>query len=110
LLLKPGMTANVTIVTARRDQALRVPVDALRFAPAGQPKASFESDSGHPRNSRVWIPDGGGVTPVSISTGLDDGRWVEVLSGPIHPGDQVVTGEKRTESKSSYGSPPRFPH
>lgn len=110
LLLKPGMTANVTIVTARRDQALRIPVDALRFAPAGQPKASFDSDSGSPRKSRVWIPDGGGVRQVSVSTGLDDGRWVEVLSGPIHPGDEVVTSEKRVEAKSSSGSPPHFPH
>ena len=33
LLLKPGMTANVTIVTAQRDNVLRVPVQALRFRP-----------------------------------------------------------------------------
>src|SRR5260370_21917863 len=37
LQLKPGMTANVTIVTAHRDKVLRVPMDALRFAPSGTP-------------------------------------------------------------------------
>src|SRR5207244_5267640 len=35
LALKPGMTANVSITTAKRDQALRIPVRALRFRPAG---------------------------------------------------------------------------
>jgi HlyD family secretion protein len=34
LQLKPGMTANVTIEVARRDQAIRVPNSALRFRPS----------------------------------------------------------------------------
>ena len=33
LKLRPGMTANVTVETARRDDVLRVPVAALRFKP-----------------------------------------------------------------------------
>jgi HlyD family secretion protein len=33
LLLKPGMTANVTIITAKRDEVVRVPGQALRFWP-----------------------------------------------------------------------------
>ncbi|MDW8310842.1 MAG: efflux RND transporter periplasmic adaptor subunit, partial [Verrucomicrobiales bacterium] len=33
LKLKPGMTANVTIITARRDNVLKVPNAALRFRP-----------------------------------------------------------------------------
>jgi len=37
LKLKPGMTANVTVIVARRDNALRIPSAALRFRP---PKAS----------------------------------------------------------------------
>jgi len=35
LKLKPGMTANVTIVIARRDNVLKVPNQALRFQPEG---------------------------------------------------------------------------
>src|SRR5271156_5581259 len=33
LLLMPGMTANITIVEARRDDVLRVPLRALAFSP-----------------------------------------------------------------------------
>jgi HlyD family secretion protein len=36
LLLKPGMTANVTIEVARRQDALRVPNAALRFRPTSE--------------------------------------------------------------------------
>ena len=35
LLLKPGMTANARIVTAERDDVLKVPLQALRFSPDG---------------------------------------------------------------------------
>src|SRR5436309_3908768 len=33
LELKPGMTANVSVTAAKRDEALRIPVRALRFRP-----------------------------------------------------------------------------
>src|SRR5437762_12280665 len=39
LALKPGMTANVTITTAKRDQVLRIPARALRFRPEGEATA-----------------------------------------------------------------------
>ena len=38
--LRPGMTANVTFVTAERDNALRVPNAALRFRPNGELRAA----------------------------------------------------------------------
>lgn len=42
--LFPGMTANVTIESAKRDGALRLANDALRFKPRGQQAASSDSD------------------------------------------------------------------
>lgn len=111
LLLKPGMTANVTVVTAHRDQAMRVPDDALRFVPPGErAQPAAEADASFPRKGRVWVLNGGGIRSVAITIGLDDGRWVEVLSGDIHPGDQVVTGESRSTHQTSQGSAPHFPH
>jgi HlyD family secretion protein len=41
LKLKPGMTANVTIEIARRDEALRIPNGALRFRPTREIFAAF---------------------------------------------------------------------
>ncbi|RKH05872.1 efflux RND transporter periplasmic adaptor subunit, partial [Corallococcus sp. CA053C] len=43
LKLKPGMTANVTIVTQEKDQALSVPNTALRFRPPPPPGAPAQA-------------------------------------------------------------------
>jgi HlyD family secretion protein len=43
--LFPGMTANVQIETAKRDDVLRVPNDALRFRPRGEVAGKSESGS-----------------------------------------------------------------
>lgn len=41
--LKPGMTANVQIITAKRAGTIRIPNSALRFKPANAPTASTSS-------------------------------------------------------------------
>jgi HlyD family secretion protein len=103
LLLKPGMTANVNVVTASRDKVIRVPIDALRFAPAGQPPAdSAALDGAAGRQTRVWVQKNRSVSPVAITTGLSDGSWVEVAEGELQPGDRVVTDEIR--SAGSHGA------
>src|SRR5271170_4794617 len=78
LLLKPGMTANATIVTARRDDVIRVPMDALRFSPKRDGLRSASAGSNAEldgkrsrRNRRVWIPDGLEIKPVKVTAGLD---------------------------------------
>ena len=115
LLLKPGMTANVTIITARRDQVVRVPLDALRFKPReATTVADADSVAGDDalssRNARVWIVSGGEIKPVTLTVGLDDGANVEVLSGPLKSGDLVVTDEIRGASSSAAHSSLHFPH
>jgi HlyD family secretion protein len=115
LLLKPGMTANVTIVTARRIDVARVPIQALRFSPKGGRGGggSTAAADGQIRNrARVWIPSGEGIAPVSITTGLDDGNYVEVLSGQLKPGDIVVTDESRAGGNKAATTPSTFrmPH
>ncbi len=102
LLLKPGMTANVTVVTASKAKAVRVPVDALRFAPPGEPPANSAALDGAPgQQTRVWVLENGEVTPVTITTGLSDGTWVEVAEGDLHAGERVVTDEIHSAGSSS---------
>jgi HlyD family secretion protein len=110
LLLKPGMTANVTIVTAKRDDAIRIPMDALRFAPRGSraPALTGAQDQHGPgRHTQVWTVSGGSLQAVPVAVGLDDGTWAEMLSGSLQPGDQVVTDEIRTGSKSASQTGPQ---
>ena len=110
LLLKPGMTANVTIVTAHRDNVLRIPMDALRFAPAGTPLAQANALDGATsgRHARVWVPamGGGAIQPVSVTIGLDDGTNVELIDSQLHEGDRVVTDQISTKPKTTAGYSP----
>ena len=110
-LLKPGMTANVTITTARRNDVLRVPIQALRFSPTSLSPMSLSATSAVPTSPagsherRVWVADGSVIRPVSIVAGLDDGHYVEVVSGDLRPGESVVTAESRPGDTSTAAPP-----
>jgi len=97
LLLMPGMTANITIVTERRDDVLRVPLRALAFSPRDhRPSSSGNNQSEY--SAHVWIENGDKLHPVRITRGLDDGNYVAVLSGDLKPGDNVVIDRVRLAS------------
>lgn len=117
LLLKPGMTADVTIITARRDDVLRVPVEALRFSPAplgsGATHDALASApaANDPNQGRVWVERGQTLEPVTIKTGLSDGNYVQVMDGNLAPGQEVVVDEVRSQNASEPPvSAPRFVH
>ncbi|MBQ7220127.1 MAG: efflux RND transporter periplasmic adaptor subunit [Synergistaceae bacterium] len=87
LKLKPGMTANVSIETARADNVLRIPVAALRFTP---PEGllntiSFDRDVLTQKKTLntglVWpARDNVMMPPVQVVTGITDSRWIELVS------------------------------
>ena len=56
LLLMPGMTATTKIVTAERDNVLRVPDQALRYAAcrSGRYLRTGADAAGAPRQGQVW--------------------------------------------------------
>jgi HlyD family secretion protein len=110
LLLMPGMTANLTVVEARRDNVLRVPLRALAFTPHRRGSATAsEAAANDEHSARVWVEDGGRPHPVHIIRGLDDGNYVEILSGDLKEGDQVVTDRIRTSDDAS-NNPLAAPH
>ncbi|HEY6893797.1 MAG TPA: hypothetical protein VI258_06500, partial [Rhodanobacteraceae bacterium] len=94
----PGMTATVHIVTAKRDNVLRVPDQALRFTPGGvvgtagtnTPRPVGDSD----RNDQaaVWVLRNGQPVRVPVTVGLDDDQNAEIVSGDLQPGDRVIVG------------------
>ena len=108
-LLKPGMTATVSIVTERRANVLRVPDQALRFAPSGvapvrvsgAPAGMLSGAGASPpprAQPRVWVLAQGRAVPVELTTGLDDDVNTEVIAGDLAPGSQVIVGEQRAVS------------
>jgi HlyD family secretion protein len=104
MLLMPGMTANITIQIDRRDDVLRVPLRALAFSPHRGLGNHAGRKPRNPNSARVWVLGTSGLHPVRFIRGLDDGNYVEVVSGNLHPGDEVVTDEVRAGSRGSHNS------
>ena len=101
LKLKPGMTANLTIEVARRDDVLRAPAAALRFRPtaetlkalaaAAAPSGRGATAAPSGRGAMVWQQTGEGVMPVPVKVGISDGTWTEIVEGSIAEGTPLVT-------------------
>jgi HlyD family secretion protein len=95
LELLPGMTANVRIITAERQDALRVPLQALRFAPggAGRNQPSHPAGPSAGASGRVWVLHDGKPEPVAVTTGLSDNTYTEVTGGGLQPGERVIVNQ-----------------
>jgi HlyD family secretion protein len=136
LKLKPGMTANVSIIIAQKDNVLQIKNAALRYRPAeaaageggSRPRGAMADSQGRSRQGEsaspktmektagarerrssertVYILSGDRPNPVQIKTGISDGVVTEVVEG-LKEGDRVVTAE--LASKSPVASPPANP-
>ncbi|MCX5739021.1 MAG: efflux RND transporter periplasmic adaptor subunit [Proteobacteria bacterium] len=103
LALKPGMTATVSITTARRDDVLRVPARALRFKPEdAEAGAAAGVPPNSPIGSAVYVLDpNGALQRVEIKLGLRDDRFAEVVAGDVELDQAIVVGLGRTTDKSA---------
>jgi HlyD family secretion protein len=113
--LKPGMTANVSIIIAQRKNVLQIPNGALRFfspanavvitnAPPPQPEpvaAAKPAHSGRHKHAAeqiqmhtIYVLTGDApdikLEATQVKTGITDGIYTEVLSG-LNEGDKIVT-------------------
>ena len=130
LKLKPGMTANVSIVVAHKDNVLQVKNAALRYRPpdaipvetrktgTSRPGRSVAGRSSAPhemaQRTVYVLPFGAShPEPRQIKTGISDGIMTEVVDG-LKEGDRVVTAEIGSTAASSpatnpFGGSRRFP-
>ncbi len=94
-LLRPGMNASVTVITAEAPNALTVPDTALSFTPPPKIEKRFasarSSTPGHPMG-RVWVLVMNQPEPRDIEIGLSDGRYTQVVAGSLRAGEKVITG------------------
>jgi len=122
LKLKPGMTANVSILVAHKEGVLKITNAALRFRPefakreeTGEKRkgdlskgqklsGSAKSSQGEGKlTGRVWVlsPEGK-PKPIPIVLGITNGTFSEVVSGDLQEGTEVIVEEN---SNKKGGSP-----
>src|SRR3972149_6520067 len=103
LKLKPGMTAEVKILLAKKKDVLRVPTAVLRFIPP--PYALVDEGSIELNNTSVaWVPlKNGRLKAVSINPGVSDEAFTEILDGNLGEGEKVIV--EATENTGAGSEP-----
>jgi len=102
LALKPGMTASTRIIVDQRSDVLRVPNQALRYAPGGLAGGTGTPAGAEPR---LWVLRDGQPVAVPVAVGLDDDTFTEIVKGDLRPGDQVIIGEQHSSGGQSVPLP-----
>lgn len=91
--LRPGMTAQASITTEKRDGVVAAPVTAI-----------IETEDGF--SVQVQSEDGT-IESVPVEIGIRGGYWVEIVSG-LSEGQRVVTGagSELPPTDTGFGGPP----
>ena len=120
-VLRPGMTATASILTAVRRNTMLIPNAALRFVPDGVIKPASGGLFGPPKSGKggfgvagqdkmttigrgslqtVYVIEGkGDPRPVKVSVGDTNGTLTSVTSSELKPGMQVATGKLAQKGK-----------
>jgi HlyD family secretion protein len=119
LLLRPGMTATVDIVTREAEDALLVPASAFRFSPAvaqerssgfglqalfspprmgmgrrgrgGRGGAGESREAADPSQRTLYVMANGAPQATRVTTGSSDGDRIEIVDG-LEDGAEIVVG------------------
>lgn len=112
MLLRPGMTATVSVVTKQAKGALTVPSTAFRYRPAEMRERPFsllsmftgrggrgarrgqQDDKPAEGTRTLYVLESGRPHRVDVRIGATDGDRTEVLSG-LKEGDQVITASQQ---------------
>ncbi len=103
LRIKPGMTANVEIITAQKDGVLLVPNKALRFYVTDE-----NGESKRYKDKGLWVLKNGKPERLVITTGVADDDFTEVGGENIKLGDEVII-EKKAEGEQARQMRMRMP-
>ncbi len=128
-MLLPGMTAQVNIEVGKRVHVLAVPIAAVLYRPLAAPSqaqgqasafgggfgAGVVQSGAPPAGQAVagapgsqvtlWLLRAGRPFPMQVVIGLSDGKNIEISSGDLTEGDQVIVAQYRGGARSGAGRP-----
>ena len=88
-MLFPGMTATLSIETARAENALIVSAAAFRF----RPKEEDREEGELPRGRKLWfVGENGKLSPVVVKEGVSDVTSMQILEHDDLEGKEAVIG------------------
>ena len=87
-MLFPGMTATLSIETARAENAVVVSAAAFRFRPKDEDRPAEV-----PRGRKIWIEgDDGRLVPHLVTEGVSDVSFTQIVDGEKFEGKNAVVG------------------
>jgi HlyD family secretion protein len=107
LRLMPGMTANVSLIIATRQNVQRVTNAALRFRFSGQP-SDADLHAAEKKGPAVWVLENNKPTRVVITPGISDGMYTEVLSPILQEGQQLIVEQLKKSKTPAPAAGPRM--
>lgn len=90
---RPGMSATVDVLTARADQVLSAPIQAVAS------RASDVDDEGTETELGVFLLVEGEAKWTTVKTGIQDTKFVEIL-GEVKDEDVLITGPYEIVSRT----------
>lgn len=134
LKLKPGMTANVSVEVAKKDDVLKLPPAALRFKPktkgddtkgkgkadrtvastprpagSGGSKSNGGGGSASPgkvreRSQTIYLLKEGKPVATAVKTGIANNSSIELIESDLKEGDDVIIEQVGGDAKKKAGS------
>ncbi len=101
LKLKPGMTANVSIITSKSEDVLCAPNLALKYTP--------ETNVQKYQKQGLWVLEKGTPRRIDIETGASDDNYTEVKASELVDGTKVILGTHNKNSKKKNMNKNRVP-
>ena len=94
-MLFPGMTANISVETARAEDVVAVSSAALRFRPNEQDYLAAKEAAGGeiPRGRKIWILEGEeGMRFAKIEEGVSDASFTQLVGADGLEGKEAIIG------------------
>jgi HlyD family secretion protein len=133
LKLMPGMTANVSVEVAKKDDVLKLPPAALRFKPKSKAddtkgKATVERSGasaqrpagvaaggrggpvkGKEKSQQVYLLKEGKPVATPVKTGIANNSSIEMIESSLKEGDEVIIEQIGGDTKKKPGGSPMGP-
>ncbi len=101
-LLIPGMTANVSIITSKKENIMTVPNSALKFTPITKGTVQRYKEQG------IWVMENNRPKRVNITAGVSDDVNTEVISKDLKGDETVIIGTLNSKKSKARGPRPRM--
>ncbi len=92
--LKPGMTANVQIVTEAKENVLMVPIQAVVIRSENELSEGADGSGANPGNDEaqaVFVYDNGVARLIPVNTGITGEDYIQITAG-LEEGMQIISG------------------